>query len=142
MEKWLSAERYHPPGRENWNQTMLSLGPWPERGEYEVCHVFELSGPEDANIEKLVDLVNRRARFADLQTWHRNDEEERLKKTRATAEDMIRNRLPAYGGRAFASSRVARGFKTRPILRTAEELGLPTRPGMRTKPNPPLIAAS
>ena len=137
MERWLPAAEYAKCTREAWDRALLNLGPYPDRGEYEVCHVFEACGPTDANIEKLVKWVeaSREVRAYDTKVWHQNDAEREKKETQTLAQDMIRNKLPAYGGRAIASSRVARSFKTRPILKTAEELGLPLTSGMRTIPN-------
>jgi len=136
MEKWISGEAYAKCSKEVWNMNNLILGPFPDRGEYELCHVFEACGPEDCNLEKLVQLIELRYSPAETRAWHQKDPEKEAKNTRQTAEDIIRNRLPAYGGRAIASSRVARSFKTAPLLLTAQEAGLPTKPGMRTKPNP------
>jgi len=141
MEKWIPGERYAGCSREVWNQNNLILGPFPDRGEYELCHVFEACGPEDCNLEKLVSVIELRHTPAEIRAWHQKDAEKEAKATRQTAEDMIRNRLPAYGGRAISSSRVSRSFKTAPLLLTAQEAGLPTKPGMRTKPNKPLVAA-
>ena len=112
------------------------LGPFPDRGEYEHCHTFELSGPEDANLDKLVQMIeaSRKISFRDTREWHQKDAEREKKETQATAEDMIRNRLPAFGGRALASSHVRRSFKTAPLLLTAQQAGLPTKPGLQTLP--------
>lgn len=134
MEKWRPAEEFAACSREQWDTT---LGPYPERGEYQLCHVFEACGPDDANLEKLVKLIERRHRLYDIQQWHREDAEREQKQTRTTAEDMIRNKLMAFGTRPFSSALVSRGSKNPPILKSANELGLPTKPGLRTKPNKP-----
>lgn len=137
MEKWISGEQYAGCSREAWNAGQLILGPFPDRGEYELCHAFEACGPEDANLEKLIAVLNLRYSPAETLAWHRKDADKEQKNTRAIAEDMIRNKLPAYGGRALHSARgVKRSLKTAPLLLTAQQAGLPTRAGMITKPNP------
>lgn len=141
MEKWLPAEKFAKCTREQWNRENLVLGPFPERGDYEICHSFEVSGPEDANLDKLVWLIEHPRSLRDVTQWHREDAQKEIRKNRSTAEDMIRNRLPAYGCRPFAGGKASRGSKTAPLLLTAEQAGLPTRAGMRTKPNPPQQAA-
>ncbi len=132
MERWLPANEFHRLGKEDWDANMLSLGPWPEKGEYELCHVFDVAPPSDACIEDLVILIEqgRRTPFGDTLRFNRQSAEKEKLDTRATAEAMIRNRLPAYGSVPFVGARSKRGSKTAPIMRSAEELGLPTRPGM------------
>lgn len=144
MERWLPAEQYAKCSREHWDREMLVLGPWPGRGEYELCHVFDVAGPSDANIQTLITWIEagRNIPFSDTLQFHRDEAEREQKATRNQAEDLIRNRLPAYGSRPFVSGRgVKRGTKTANLLRTAEELGLPTQAGMRTIPNQPQQAA-
>lgn len=47
----------------------------------------------------------------------------------AQIRDIIQESLPAFGTSAIAGYGGARGTKTAPVLRTAEELGLSTRRG-------------
>jgi len=61
------------------------------------------------------------------------------KETHRQCQDEIRDAFTAYGGRAFASSRVARGIKTVTPLMTAEEAGLPVP---RRRPKEPLKITS
>jgi hypothetical protein len=142
MERWRSATEYHPPGKANWDATMLSLGPWPERGEYEHCHTFEACAPSDANLEKLVMWIEAGMSrpFSETLQWHRDDEDRQRKDKETRATDIIRNALPAWGCRPFAGAH-GRRVTPMPMLYTAEDLGLPTTPGMRTKPNRPPLAA-
>jgi hypothetical protein len=143
MERWLPAEQYAKCTREQWDATMLVLGPWPTQGEYELCHVFDTAQPCDANIETLVTWIEagRNIRFEETRAFHHKQADAELNATRNQAEDLIRNRLPAYGCRPFVGGRVHRGSKTYQPLKTAEELGLPTQSGFSTKPNPPQVAA-
>ena len=132
MERWLAAEEYHKFGREDWDLNCLSLGPWPEKGEYELCYVFYPAPPADVSIEYRIKLIeaSRKVPFSDTLNYQREDSAKELKSTRATAEDMIRNRLPAFGTQPLVGRGGGRGTKTAPIVRTAQELGLPTRGGM------------
>ncbi len=135
MERWVSAEQYAGCSPDNWNAGGgLILGPYPARGEYELCWTFDTGVPDGANLDDLVDRVKKRFRLSELRTYHRDQTEKTVEDNRKTAEDMIRSKLPAFGGRVLASSRIARGTKTMPELRSAEELGLPTKPGLRAIP--------
>lgn len=137
MERWRPAEDWGTP--EEWDRNFVStLGPYPSRGEYDFCHGFELSGPEDANLDKLIALIahGRTIRFQDTLAWHRDDHAREKLAMQKKVEDIIRNRLPAFGGRAISGmggNAVGHGrsFKTVKDLRSAQECGLPTRPGMR-----------
>lgn len=130
MEYWLSAEEYAKCSRDHWNQNLLILGPWPERGEYDLCHSFELSGPQDANLDKLVALIeySRKVSLYESTIWHREDAARERKALQTTAEDMTRNVLPAFGGRPMSYGRFGRGFKTAKQTLTAREAGMPVLP--------------
>lgn len=135
MEKWQPAEQIAQCSRAAWDMQYSCLGPWPERGDYEACHFFENGAPDDANLEKLVWLVSNKPTLHDTVMWHRQDAQREIKEKRNLAEEMIRSKLPAFGGRVLSSSRIQRGSKTVKELRSAQELGLPTTPGLRTIPN-------
>jgi hypothetical protein len=135
MEKWRTPEEFEPRGKAAWP---LLLGPWPDKGEYELCHVFEACLPSDANIEKLiawVEMGNKHTLYEKI-VHARAETEREQDQMRNTVRDRIRNKLPAFGYRVISGSHGSRGSKTGKILKSAEELGLPTTPGMRTKPNP------
>jgi hypothetical protein len=135
LEKWRSGIELHPQGKEDWNISRLILGPWPERGDYEICEPLACN-PSDANIEKLISWVElgRSHSFNEIRQWHVNDAARIKKENRDKAEQIIRNALPAWGSRPFAG---AHGRRVTPMqdLQYAEDLGLPTRPGMSTTPN-------
>ena len=132
MERWLPAEQFAKCTRDEWNRDMLVLGPWPEKGEYELCHVFDTAPPADASIETLIAWIEagRQIPFSETRAFHQKDAKRELLATRATAEDMIRNRLPAFGVSPMVGFGGGRGSKTAPLLRSAQELGLPTKPTM------------
>jgi hypothetical protein len=143
MEKWLPAADFAKCTQDHWNLHMLALGPWPEKGDYEICHPFEVFGPWDCDIEKLITWIEmgKKHSLYEKAVFHRQEAQKEVAANRSTANDLIRNKLPAFGCRPFAGGKVSRGAKTVPLLRSAEELGLPTIPGMRTIPNPPQEAA-
>jgi hypothetical protein len=135
LERWRPAEEICPLGKEYWDLHHSILGPWPHKGDYELCHTF-VAPPSDANIGRIVQDVeqSRTIRFAETLAWHRRDAEKEVKDRRSMIDDRIRNLLPAFGSRPF-SGRVSRRTPT-PLLRTAEELGLPTKGGFSVKPKP------
>jgi hypothetical protein len=132
MERWRSAEEWKA---DQWD--VEHLGPIPARGEYDLCHAFELSGPEDANLDKLVAAIefSRGVRLVDTMQFHRDEAEREKQANGAKVEDMIRNRLPAFGCRPMFSGRTRRGTEkvhgNVNLRYTAQEAGLPTTPGMR-----------
>ena len=130
MEQWVTAEEFAKCSREQWNQNLLILGPWPARGEYRHCHSFELSGPEDANLDKLVSLLkySQKTSLYESIMWNREDAARNKASAGITAEDMTRNVLPAFGGRPMSYGRFGRGFKTAKQLLTAREAGMPVLP--------------
>jgi hypothetical protein len=142
MERWLPAEEYAKCSKDAWDRDLLILGPWPERGEYEVCHVFEAAPPDACNIETLVCLVekSRAVSFYDTQVHVRNQAAKEKKAIGDQQEAMIRNWLPAFGTRPVSGYGGSSSRKTMPILKSANELGLPTQGGqIRTRhPQGPL----
>lgn len=134
MERWLPAEQFAKCSREEWNRDNLILGPWPEKGEYELCHVFDVAPPSDASIETLISMIEygRRIPFGEILAFHRKEAEKEQAERRAKAEDLIRDKLPAFGASPFVGGAGVRRVTPIPTLRSAQELGLPTRPGTRT----------
>jgi hypothetical protein len=117
MERWLSVQEIAEGKeggcctRETWDEQFGILGPWPERGDYEICHAFECSPPADANLDKLVALIEhgRRIRLAETVQFKRDEHELELKARRASIESKIKGLLPAMGCRVMFSAHVNRG---------------------------------
>jgi len=57
LERWLTPFEYARCTPEEWNRELTVLGPYPDRGEYEICHKFNRVVPQDENITKLVELI-------------------------------------------------------------------------------------
>lgn len=127
LERWLPAEEFAKCSREKWDRELLILGPWPERGEYVHAHTFTCS-PTDANIEKLVSWIEegKKRRFQEHLDACREEYDQDTKERRNKMDAIIRNALPAFGSAPFAGGRGGRGTKTAPLVRSANELNLPS----------------
>jgi hypothetical protein len=109
-------------------------GPYPQDGDYELSGSPLTCDPASANIDKLIEWVEAGRKFSPQQNaialQNKMDKEESEK--RRTIKDKIDDRLLPYGGEAWASgssARSKRNTKTIEIKHSANELGLPTRPG-------------
>ena len=135
LEGWQSALDFHSPGKEDWDLNKApTLGPWPSRGEYELIYVFHET-PTLGLIEKLISMQrygHEHYSFADHEAFHRDAALRETVMNRDIADAMLKDRLPAFGTRAMSSGRFGRRSRSEdPELKSAEECGLPTTPGMR-----------
>jgi hypothetical protein len=130
LEKWLSAEQFAGVSRIVWDAELAILGPWPERGEYEMVHAFEACGPVDANLDKLIAWIEagRRSSFQDVKDACARNYAQEEKDSKNLQTDMIHHRLPAFGGAPLVGFGGGRGTKTGIIRRSAQDLNLPTTP--------------
>ena len=134
LEEWVDAFKFTGCTPAMWNNdsNMNILGPYPHRGEYVMCGDTSFN-PADMNIEKLITLVHA----ADRYTWA-----EKLRACRDVAErdelgrasmcrDIILDALPSFGHAPFVAYGGHGGTaKTSPVLRSANELGLPVPQGL------------
>lgn len=131
LERWLSADDYAKCSREKWDRDLLILGPYPSRGEYDLCHVFEACTPGHANLEKLISWIEegRRRSYQDHLDACRAEYDQETKDSRSKIDAIARNAAQSFPGSPFVSMHIGakqgRGTKIAPIIRTAEELGLP-----------------
>lgn len=127
LERWRSAWDFAQMPRERWDREMLILGPYPERGEYDHCHTFFPVLPADANLDKLISWIEEGKK----RSWQDNldackaEYEQETKDQRNMQEAILHGAYPAFGANAMVGGAVSRGTKTRPIIKTAEEIGLP-----------------
>ena len=133
---WI-LEQWQPPqvSREVWDLNFLILGPYPSQGDYEFVHAFLEAPPTASQVEKLITWSRygrERYSVSELTNYRRGQLIAQEKQRDATTEDMIRNRLPAFGHLPMAAHGGSRGDKTWRPLKTAQELGLPSSSGMRT----------
>ncbi len=138
MEKWLSGMEFCGKSRERYNlEEGLTNGPFPERGEYVLCHTFEACLPSEANLDKLVSWIKegKNRGYQEIRTACRNQYEYDAKEASRFQDDVIRDAFSAFGNAAFvgggrANHRLGgRNPKTQPILKSANELGLPLQGG-------------
>ena len=141
MERWIDAREYCGMTPEQWAERNSILGPYPTFGEYEICHEFFASVPDQTSLDTLVAVLerSRRASFFENRVALQDDYDKEIKDTRVVQDAWIKNKLPAFGTAPMSGYGGGRSQKTAPILRTAEELGLPTSPGLssRKKKNAP-----
>ncbi len=148
LEVWYPPERFAATKRQWDAGNAFTLGPYPERGEYDLAHVFSPVLPDDCNLEKLISWIEagKTKSFQDNLDACKAEYDQETKVRRGTVEAIVRNAYPAFGATAIASSRVARSTKNPRIIRTAEEVGLPTghnkfmqlrRPNGNTRTAPP-----
>ncbi len=136
LEGWRPAIELHSPGRVHWEENLICLGPWPERGDYELIEVFSGAPPTSGLVEKLITWSRagrERVSLAESMVYQRDAAILEKKQKGDMADALIRDRLPAFGPRAFAGGSVRRRSHDEDReLKSAEELGLPTTPGMRS----------
>lgn len=132
LERWLTPFKYARCTADQWNESMTILGPYPHRGEYECCHVFDACGIADSNLDNLIRWVEMGEDYSfneNRVACQKNvdyDEKERKR----LRHDIIDNSMRALGTGPLSGYGGGRNTKTYPILKSAEELGLPTKPGL------------
>jgi hypothetical protein len=126
-----------------WDRTMIDpvsgwllLGPYPAKGIYELKWEFD-KGVQQDNVEKIIGAIEagRRRSFEDVRGANQAEYQAEEKQMRNDCYDEIKDAPRAFGCRPIASSRMGRGTKTAPILKSAEELGLPVPRQMPHMPN-------
>ena len=144
LERWLTPFEYARCTPDEWNRELTILGPYPDHGEYEICHKFDLVNPGDENLTKLINLIEqshkttrRNGKVFDnpenTVACMRNAEREQAKIS-ADMQDRIGNVLPAFGAAPMSGYGGSRGTKAFPVERSAVEAGLPVmRPTKRGK---------
>lgn len=138
LERWLTPFEYARCTAEQWNQELTVLGPYPDRGEYEICHKFSLAVPQDENITKLVEQIEMSHKSTrrngnvfdnpENTVACRQIQEEKDAAISAEMQARIENLFPAYGGVPMAGYGGSRGTKTFPVELSAYEAGLPVMP--------------
>lgn len=135
LEKWLSPfeatrmteaqynARYTDP-----ETGLLYTGPYPQRGTYFLCEALSCT-PGDANFDKLIAWIeqgkkndparNRQAIVEDLERRERYEAQQRF--------DRCKELLPAAGIRPANFAGNPKKNKSAPVMRSANELGLPVR---------------
>jgi hypothetical protein len=138
LERWLTPFEYARCTPEEWNRELTILGPYPDRGEYEICHKFNLVTPDNESITKLIELIEQSHKDTrrngnvfenPANTAACLDMAERDQAaTSSQMQALIGNALPAFGYAPMSGPGGARGTKTRPVIQSAQEAGLPVMP--------------
>lgn len=128
LEKWMSADAFAGMSRTRWEREMTILGPWPERGEYQIAHVFEACGPTDANLDKLIMWIEagNTTSWQDVKDGCYAQYEAEQKDARRETGDKIRDLLPAFGNSALVGYGGIRNPKTKGFNIDPAKLKLPT----------------
>lgn len=145
MEKWLNAKDYTGVTREQWAMDPLlsEMGPYPSRGEYELCWVFDGLSLDDTNIDLVIRCIEegKKRRPVENEIAIRDDADREEKQKQETVKTAIKDMLSPFGTGAFIAYGGKRGTKNRAVVKTANELGLPLKSGQirsrgRKKPRP------
>ena len=138
LEKWISALEHTHCGQEEYERRwrdsttgLIPTGPYPSRGVYFHCWTFDKAPGEQENIEHVIQAIlrgkerdPRENQRALLDTMAREEKE-----ADAQRYDRCKELLPAYGVRAASFRGHVKATKTAPIMKTANELGLPVKTG-------------
>ncbi len=138
LERWLTPFEYARCTPEEWNRELTILGPYPERGEYEICHKFNLVNPTDESLPKLIELIEQSHKKT-RRKGNVFDNPENTVKCMENAEReqasissemqaLIGNVLPAFGASPMSGYGGGRSTKAPPVRLSAQEANLPTMP--------------
>lgn len=135
LECWLPPSLYHRMSREKWDQ-MFPMLPYQDCGDYDHCFTFEACTPDNANVDKLVKWIEagRTGSFQDNLDACKAEYAAETKASDTEISDRVSNLLPAFGSAPMIGHGGGRGTKTMPVLKSANELGLPM--GGATQGNP------
>jgi len=104
-------------------------GPYPSRGEYYFSWEFERGlGIFTSDVERIIAAIEkgRNRSSGEVRQNMKLEYEREERASKQAASDEIRDACTAFGVAPFSGgSGVSRGTKTAPVLRTAQELGLP-----------------
>jgi hypothetical protein len=124
LERWIPVEQFAGCSRETWDRENSILGPYPERGEYELCYTFDTMTPDNASIDKLIAWIEmgKRQSPGEIAQAIKDEQERELAAKRGTMRDRIANMLPAFGVSPLAGYGGTRGSKTAQMQRSARQV--------------------
>lgn len=142
LERWLSAFEYCGMGPDRWDienrdwRTGLYItGPYPHRGEYEMCWDFENNEPTQGYASRVIGMIEagRLKSYNEHLQANREyaEKENAAKEAQVFAE--IQNEMPTFHGQVLSapSSKGRSGirqFKTRPDSLSANQLRIKGKP--------------
>jgi hypothetical protein len=117
LEKWLSPGEF-AGSKEDWDLLyrdpatgFLLLGPYPDRGEYQMVFTLDQTDVSQFNLEEIIKMIEHgksNSAQSVKDACRRAYEKEEAAKD-AIIEGTLRERLPAFGVRPMFSSAVGRG---------------------------------
>lgn len=133
LEKWISAYELTGQTESQYGETfkdhetgLFPTGPYPHRGVYHYCETLSCS-PADANFDKLVAWIakakynrpqdNAQALIGAMEKQEKADANERF--------ERMKEVMPAFGIRAANIGGRVKATKSAPMMKSANELGLP-----------------
>lgn len=127
LEKWISAMEFAGCSPEVWEWRYQSQGPYPERGDYVLSHVFETCGPSDANLDKLISWINegKKRSFQEIRNGIQDSLDYEKKEASRIGFDREYDKLSAHLDYAMVGPYATRGTKTAPCRLSAAQAGLP-----------------
>jgi hypothetical protein len=138
LERWLSPEEFTGMTREQYELRyrdpltgLFSIGPYPEKGAYMICMDAALKPEAIESIEQIIagieygrnhrsasrSLENERLLAEDLARQQKAEDSELMAR--------IRDLKPAFGGVAANICGSIHSQKSKPVVKSANELGLP-----------------
>ncbi len=135
VEKWISAYAHTKMTPEQYEQTyrdpytgLVLTGPYPDQGAYNWCHTFDGCDPVNENIDQLIGLL-KKAELNDVRDNQRAMLDSMAKEDawdNAQRYDQAKELLPVAGIRAANIGGMVKKTKSAPLMKSANELGLPT----------------
>lgn len=137
LERYMTAFEYCKMSRERWEienrdpRTGLYItGPYPDRGEYEMCWDFEMQDPTQGYCERLIGMIEagRLKSYNEhfVANQRQMDAEDKAKDARTF--DQIKDSMPTFCGRPGNMAGSIRNLKTRPDRLSANQLRVKGKP--------------
>lgn len=131
LERWLTPMEFCGMGPDRWNlefrdpQTGLLLqGPYPDRGEYEMCWDFAGSEPTQGFVSRIIGMIKagRLKSYSEHLVANRDHAEYEEKQRDNRVDSIVRDALPSFRGQVFVGAHGARSFKGQKISQKANDL--------------------
>ena len=136
LEKWISGFEYTKMSEEVYNLEkrdpytgLLITGPYPHSGVYFHCFTFDGAPNEHTSVDSLIELLNKANTNDPAKVRQAIIDHHAAKEAQddAMRYDRVKDMMPAFGMRAANLGGHVKATKSAPILKSANELGLPVR---------------
>lgn len=131
LERWLSAFEFTGMGPDRWDietkdwRTGLYItGPYPHKGEYEMCWDFENQEPTQGYASRVIGMIEagRLKSYNEHLAANKEYMAKQEKAEDARTFDMIQNEMPTFRGQVLSAPGKIRQFKTRRDSISANQL--------------------